>query len=75
MVDTALSRVGAPSAPARTPLLQTKGFLGLIFMLPAAVFLLVFLSYPMGLGAWLGFTDTRIGRAGVFIGLENYQSL
>ena len=75
MVDTTLSRVGAPTAPPRGALLQSKGFLGLLFMLPAAIFLLIFLSYPLGLGVWLGFTDTRIGRAGVFIGLENYQSL
>jgi ABC-type sugar transport system permease subunit len=34
-----------------------------------------FLTYPLGVGTWLGFTDTRIGRAGHFIGLENYQSL
>ena len=32
-------------------------------MLPAAALLLVFLTYPLGLGVWLGFTDTRIGRA------------
>ncbi|MFS8042015.1 carbohydrate ABC transporter permease [Xanthobacter sp. AM33] len=44
-------------------------------MLPAAVFLLFFLTYPLGLGVWLGFTDTRIGRPGEFIGIENYQSL
>jgi len=75
MVDAALSRAGATSAPVRTPLLQSKVFLGLLFMLPAAIFLLVFLSYPLGLGVWLGFTDTRIGRSGVFIGLENYQLL
>ena len=49
--------------------------LSFLFMLPAATLLLVFLTYPLGLGIWLGFTDTRIGRAGVFIGLENYQSL
>ena len=29
----------------------------------------------MGLGVWLGFTDERIGRSGVFIGLENYAYL
>ncbi|WP_425374271.1 carbohydrate ABC transporter permease [Microvirga subterranea] len=44
-------------------------------MLPGAAFLLIFLTYPLGLGVWLGFTDTRIGRAGVFVGLENYQLL
>lgn len=75
MVDAALSRTGAEARPARTPLLQSKLFLGLLFMLPAAIFLLIFLSYPLGLGVWLGFTDTRIGRAGVFVGLENYQLL
>ncbi|MEP9349266.1 sugar ABC transporter permease [Xanthobacter sp. KR7-225] len=54
---------------------QGRHVLGLMFMLPAAAFLLFFLTYPLGLGVWLGFTDTRIGRSGVFIGLENYQSL
>jgi len=45
------------------------------FMLPAAGFLLLFLAYPLGLGVWMSFTDERIGRPGVFIGLENYQWL
>jgi len=44
-------------------------------MLPAGVLLLLFLTYPLGLGTWLGFTDTKIGRPGVWIGLENYQFL
>jgi len=41
-------------------------------MLPAAAILIVFLTYPLGLGVWLGFTDTKIGRGGSWIGLENY---
>ena len=49
--------------------------LGLVFMLPAASILLVFLTYPLGLGFWLGLTDTKIGRPGIFIGLANYESL
>jgi multiple sugar transport system permease protein len=49
--------------------------LGMVFLFPAAVILLVFLTYPLGLGIWLGFTDTQIGRSGIFIGLENYDSL
>ncbi|MFT4134146.1 MAG: sugar ABC transporter permease [Labrys sp. (in: a-proteobacteria)] len=44
-------------------------------MLPAAVFLICLLAYPLGLGVWLGFTDTKIGREGIFIGLENYEFL
>jgi multiple sugar transport system permease protein len=49
--------------------------LGVLFMLPASVMLLVFLTYPLGLGFWLGLTDTKIGREGVFVGLDNYESL
>ncbi|HEY1384330.1 MAG TPA: sugar ABC transporter permease [Dongiaceae bacterium] len=54
---------------------QSRGALGFIFMLPAAILLLLFLAYPLGLGVWLGFTDEKIGRPGIFIGLENYQFL
>lgn len=56
-------------------LLESRNFLGMLFMLPAAVVLLLFLTYPLGLGTWLGFTDTKIGRDGVWIGLENYEFL
>ena len=51
---------------------NSRNGLGLVFMLPAGVLLLLFLSYPLGLGVWLGFTDAKIGRAGEFVGLENY---
>jgi multiple sugar transport system permease protein len=53
----------------------SRNGLGLLFMLPAAAFLLCFLTYPLFLGVWLGFTDTTIGRSGIFIGLENYEWL
>jgi multiple sugar transport system permease protein len=56
-------------------LLDNRNFLGLMFMLPAAALLLVFLTYPLGLGTWLGFTDAKIGRSGEWIGFENYQYL
>jgi multiple sugar transport system permease protein len=58
-----------------TRYLNNRNVLGLLFMLPAAVLLLLFLSYPLGLGTWLGFTDTKVGRAGVWVGLDNYQYL
>ncbi len=56
-------------------ILDNKTVLIILCMLPAAGLMLVFLTYPLGLGVWLAFTDTRIGRAGEFIGLENYESL
>jgi multiple sugar transport system permease protein len=55
--------------------LDNRNALGLLFMLPAAVLLLLFLTYPLGLGTWLGFTDTKIGRAGEWVGIDNYAFL
>lgn len=52
-----------------------RNLLGIGFMVPAAVILLVFLAYPLGLGFWLGVTDTKIGQSGRFIGLANFVSL
>jgi multiple sugar transport system permease protein len=56
-------------------LLESRNALGLLFMLPAGVLLLVFLTYPLGLGTWLGFTDAKIGRPGGWIGFENFEFL
>ena len=44
-------------------------------MVPAGLLLLVFLTYPLGLGTWLGFTDAKIGRSGEWVGLENFVFL
>jgi multiple sugar transport system permease protein len=52
-----------------------RNWLGFWFMLPAMGFLVLFLAYPLGLGTWMSFTDARIGRGGIFIGLENYEWL
>ncbi|KGJ17872.1 ABC transporter permease [Paracoccus sanguinis] len=72
-----------PTHPAAAPprkglfgrIAESRNWLGFLFMLPAAAFLIFFLTYPLGLGVWLGFTDTKIGRPGSFVGLENYQWL
>jgi multiple sugar transport system permease protein len=64
-----------PARSERTAWQKLKvstGWLGFWYMMPAAAILILFLAYPLGLGVWLSFTDTKIGRAGVFIGLENY---
>src|SRR6201989_1967002 len=56
-------------------LLDNKTFLIVVCRAPAIGLLMVFLTYPLGLGIWLAFTDTTIGRRGVFVGLENFQYL
>ncbi len=54
---------------------NNRNALGWAFMLPTVVLLLLFLTYPLGLGTWLGFTDAKIGRAGQWIGFENFEYL
>ena len=75
MSTTTIKRAEPAKASAFERLAQSRNGLGFLFMLPAALFLLVFLTYPLGLGVWLGFTDAKIGRPGIFIGLENYAFL
>ncbi len=54
---------------------NSRNALGYVFMLPAAVLLVGLLAYPLGLGTWLGFTDAKIGRPGVWVGIENFAYL
>lgn len=79
MADVALEQTGLKrlvrEITAWDRLKVNREWLGFWFMVPAAGFLILFLAYPLGLGIWMSFTDTRIGRSGVFIGLENYQWL
>src|ERR1700754_1018558 len=62
-------------ATAWDQLRSNRNWLGFWFMLPAMAFLIFFLAYPLGLGIWISFTDAKIGRPGVFIGVENYEWL
>ena len=77
MADITLNHVKqAPREVTAWNRLKTNhNWLGAWFMLPAAAFLILFLAYPLGLGVWLSFTDAKIGRAGVFVGTENYEWL
>jgi multiple sugar transport system permease protein len=79
MADFALdpphARRAARDITAWDRLKVNRSWLSMWFMLPAAAFLLLFLAYPLVLGIWLSFTDARIGRSGVFVGLENYEWL
>jgi len=63
----------APNWLAR--LFDWKPLLIIVCLVPAVGLLLVFLTYPLGLGVWLAFTDTTIGKSGQWVGLENFQYL
>ncbi len=78
MTDAALP--ATRDRPMREPtswerLRSNRDWLGFWFMVPTVLLLGVFLAYPLFLGIWLSFTNTKIGRVGKFIGLENYEWL
>jgi multiple sugar transport system permease protein len=78
MVDVTMPAQGTATTAERSAwsrLKTNRHWLGYWFMLPALAILFLFLAYPLGLGIWLSFTDTRIGRGGEFIGIENYEWL
>src|SRR6266513_6259149 len=62
-------------SPPLSRALDHRAVLGGLFMVPAGALLLLFLTYPLGLGTYLGFTDAKIGRPGEWIGLENFEYL
>jgi len=72
-VPTSAQALGEPSAWQQ--LKTNRNWLGFWFMVPAMLFLILFLAYPLVLGVYMSFTDVRIGRPGEFVGLENYQWL
>ena len=71
--STWVAKRPAPSALAR--LFDYKPFLIAVCLFPALGLLLAFLTYPLGLGIYLSFTDTQIGGNGKWVGLENFIDL
>ncbi len=55
-----------------TRLFDNKSFLVTLCLLPTVGLLLIFLTYPLGLGLWLSLTDTTIGQPGEFVGFDNF---
>jgi multiple sugar transport system permease protein len=74
-VDTSVRFVPRGREGRLAKLFDSKPFLVTLCMLPSAGLLIIFLTYPLGLGLWLSMTDTTIGQRGEFIGLENFYSL
>src|SRR5258706_7156546 len=73
--ETRAAKPQIREATAWDQLRTNRNWLGFWFMVPAMAFLIFFLAYPLGLGVWISFTDAKIGRAGEFVGIENYEWL
>ncbi|WPB87573.1 carbohydrate ABC transporter permease [Sediminicoccus rosea] len=64
-----------PPQTALSRFFDNKAVLIIACLLPAMGLLGVFLTYPLGLGIYLAFTDATIGRRGIYVGLENFEYL
>src|SRR4051794_40841593 len=54
--------------------LQRDNVLAYLFMLPGAIFLILFMAYPFVLGIWLSLTDKLVGFSDYkYVGLANYR--
>ncbi len=55
--------------------LQREATLGYLLVLPALLLLAGLVAYPFTIALWLSVTDSVVGRAGRFVGLQNFVSL
>src|ERR1700682_1841815 len=47
-------------------------FKGYLLVLPAVIYVLALIGFPLVLGVWYSLTDTTVARDGHFIGLKNF---
>jgi multiple sugar transport system permease protein len=55
--------------------LDQERVLGYVLLAPAVGLLAIFVAYPFLYGLYISLTDSRIGRPGEYIGLENFAQL
>src|SRR5260221_258098 len=63
------TQAGVGKARTTERLLENRNVLGALFMLPAGLVLFVFLTYPLGLGLWLGLTAANLWRGIPFVAI------
>ncbi len=52
--------------------LRAPKYAGYLLVLPAIVYVLALIGFPLVLGVWYSLTDTTVARPGTFIGLQNF---
>jgi multiple sugar transport system permease protein len=52
--------------------LRTPRFAGYLLVLPAIVYVLALIGFPLVLGVWYSLTNTTVAQPGTFIGLQNF---
>jgi multiple sugar transport system permease protein len=55
-----------------TQRLTTPKVAGYLLIMPAIIYVLALVGYPLVLGLWYSLTDVTVARAGTFVGLRNF---
>ena len=63
--------VATPRASARQRLTSPRN-MGYLLVLPAVVYVLALIGFPLVLGVWYSLTNTTVATPGRFVGLQNF---
>src|SRR5262250_1971567 len=66
---------GEAPPPRRQRLLEDERWLAFVLLVPTMVLLGMFIAYPFVRGIMLSVTNTRVGVAGDFVGVQNFIAL
>lgn len=72
---TTLNRVAATRAARRSTFAARQQRMGLLFVLPSVLFILVFFAIPLIMAAWVSLHNWPLFGKQQFIGLRNYTTL
>jgi len=51
---------------------RASRYAGYLLVLPAVIYVLALIGFPLVLGVWYSLTDVTVARAGEFVGLKNF---
>ncbi|MGI8482890.1 MAG: carbohydrate ABC transporter permease [Thermomicrobiales bacterium] len=68
-------RASKPSGSSRLSLANRQALTGYLLVVPALILLIGLVAYPFFFAIAISFTDRIVGRAGTWVGLENFRYL
>src|SRR5438876_7588607 len=73
--DLDVATLAVPPVRRRSPVLLRDSRVAYSFIAPAFFLLLFLVAYPFVLSVWFSLSDTRVGGAGSFVGIDNFVHL
>src|SRR5207245_7085474 len=71
-VTMATAAVARGTSRSLTQRLTTPRVMGYLLVLPAGIYVIALIGFPLALGIWYSLTDTTVATAGTFVVLQNF---